>query len=118
MHTRLYRLSITKQNRELHFLFPSLRSFAAPLFTPCAKLQCCGSDPDPQGSASGFTSAPNQIKIRIRIKIYKLDPEQDPDPHHFADVKSKCIEYEPNLALFRGFEHFLKLGSGSGSASG
>ncbi len=32
----------------------------------------------------------------------KLDPE--PDPHHFADDKSKCIEYEPILALFQGFE--------------
>ncbi len=30
---------------------------------------------------------PHQIKvrIRIRIKIYKLDPELDPDQHHFAD---------------------------------
>jgi hypothetical protein len=41
---------------------------------------------------------PHQIKFRnrIRIKIYKLDPE--PDPHQFADVKPKCMEYEPILA--------------------
>jgi hypothetical protein len=41
---------------------------------------------------------PHQIKIRIRIKIFKLDPE----PHQFADVKPKCMEYEPILALFQG----------------
>jgi hypothetical protein len=29
---------------------------------------------------------PHQIKSRIRIKIYKLDP----DPDLFADVKPKC----------------------------
>jgi hypothetical protein len=52
-----------------------------------------------------------KIRIRIRIKIYKLDPE--PDPHHFADVKPKCMEYEPTSELFQGFEPFLKLGSGS-----
>jgi hypothetical protein len=23
-----------------------------------------------------------------------LDPEPDPDPHHFADDKPKCMEYE------------------------
>ncbi len=28
----------------------------------------------------------------------KLDPE--PDPHHYADDTSKCMEYEPILALF------------------
>jgi hypothetical protein len=38
---------------------------------------------------------PHQIKIRIRIKISKLHPEPDPDPHQFADVKLKCMEYEP-----------------------
>jgi hypothetical protein len=32
---------------------------------------------------------PHQIKIRIRMKIDKLDP------HQFADVKRKCMEYEP-----------------------
>jgi hypothetical protein len=47
----------------------------------------------------------HQIKIRICIKIYKLDP--DTDPHQFADVKPKCMEYEPVLALFQGFELFL-----------
>ncbi len=47
------------------------------------------------------------IKIQIRIKIYKLDPELDPGPHQFADVKPKCIQYEPILALFQGFEPFL-----------
>ncbi len=59
----------------------------------------------------------HQIKIRIRIKIYKMDPERD--LHRFADVILKCMEYEPILALFQGFEpFFLKLGSGSGSGSG
>jgi hypothetical protein len=48
-----------------------------------------------------------QIKIRIRIKIYKLDPEPDTDSHQFADVKPKYMEYEPILALFQGFELFL-----------
>ncbi len=60
-------------------------------------------DPDPQGSTSFGNLDPHhpyQIKIRmvriqIRIKIYKLDPEPDPDPHQFADVKPKCMEYEP-----------------------
>jgi hypothetical protein len=59
---------------------------------------------------------PHQIKIRIRIciKIYKLDP----DPHQFGDVKPKCKEYEPIFAHFQWFEPiFLKLRSGSGSAS-
>jgi hypothetical protein len=35
----------------------------------------------------------NLDPYRICIKIYKLDSE--PDPHQFADVKSKCMEYEP-----------------------
>ncbi len=56
--------------------------------------------------------------IRIRNKIYKLDPE--PGPHQSAEVKPTCMEYEPILALFKGLRLFLKLGSesGSGSASG
>jgi hypothetical protein len=41
---------------------------------------------------------PHQIKIRIRIKIYKLDPK--PDPHQSADDKPKCMEYETILAIF------------------
>ncbi len=32
----------------------------------------------------------------------KLDP--DPDPLKFADVKPKCMDYEPILALFQGFQ--------------
>jgi hypothetical protein len=28
-----------------------------------------------------------KIQIRIPITIYKLDPEQNPDPHQSADVK-------------------------------
>ncbi len=35
------------------------------------------------------------VSIRIRIKIYKLDPEPDLDPHQFEDVKLKYTEYEP-----------------------
>jgi hypothetical protein len=45
-----------------------------------------------------------KIRIGIRIKIYKLDPEPDQDPHQFAYVKPKCMEYEPILALFQRFE--------------
>jgi hypothetical protein len=48
----------------------------------------------------------------------KLDPEPDPDLRQFADVKPKCMEYAPILALFQGFKPFLRLGSGSGSALG
>jgi hypothetical protein len=39
-----------------------------------------------------------------------LDPHQsdnvdpEPDPHQFTDEKPKCLEYEPILALFEGFE--------------
>jgi hypothetical protein len=47
-----------------------------------------------------------EIKIRTRIKINKLDPEPDPDQHHFADVKPKCVEYEPILVLFKGLNLF------------
>jgi hypothetical protein len=47
-----------------------------------------------------------------------VDPDPDPHPHQLADVKPKCTEYEPILAFFQEFEPFLKLGSGSGSASG
>jgi hypothetical protein len=32
------------------------------------------------------------------------EPEPEPDPHQFADDKPKCMEYEPILALFQGFE--------------
>jgi hypothetical protein len=43
----------------------------------------------------------------------------DPDPHHFdnldPDPHQKLMEYEPILALFQGFEPFLKLGSVSAS---
>jgi hypothetical protein len=49
--------------------------------------------------------------ILIRIRIRKdprhfgiLAPHLDPDPHQFADDKPKCLEYEPILALFQGFE--------------
>ena len=61
-------------------------------------------DPDHFGNLDPHPH-PHQIKIliRIRIKIYKLDP----DPHQFADIKPKCMEYEPILALFQGDEPFL-----------
>ncbi len=67
-------------------------------------------DLDPQGFAHHFCNLdpdphPHQIKIRIRIKIYKLDPE--PNPHQFADVKPKCMDYEPILALFQWFEPYF-----------
>jgi hypothetical protein len=79
-------------------------------------------DPDPDTDPHHFGNLDphlHQIKIRIRIKIYKLDPEPDPDPHQFLYVKPNCMKYEPTMALFQGFEpFFLKLGSGSGFASG
>jgi hypothetical protein len=34
----------------------------------------------------------------------KLDPELDPNPHKLADDKLKCMEFEPTLASFQGFE--------------
>jgi hypothetical protein len=52
-------------------------------------------DPDPHHFGN---LDPHQIKIRIRIKMHKLDP--DPDPHQFADVKPKYMEHEPILAFF------------------
>jgi hypothetical protein len=81
-----------------------------------------GSDVDPDPHHFGNLDPhpdPHQIKIRIRIKVISwiqnrirvhinLRPEPDPEP--------KCMEYEPILALFQGFER--KLGSGSESASG
>jgi hypothetical protein len=52
--------------------------------------QCCGS-----GSESFLVTwiRIRIIKIRICIIIYKLDPEPDRN----ADVKPKCMEYEPIL---------------------
>ncbi len=65
---------------------------------PRCYYHCCGS-----GSA--------RIRIilvtLIRIKIYKLNPEPDLDPNQ-ADVEPKCMEYEPILALFKGFEPFFE----------
>ncbi len=55
-------------------------------------------DLDPQGSAS-FCHLITWIRIRIRIKIYK----QDPEPHQYADVRTKYIDCEPMFALFQGF---------------
>jgi hypothetical protein len=51
---------------------------------------------------------PHKIKIRIRIKFCKPNPEPDPNLHKFADVLPKCMEFEPILALFQGFEPFFK----------
>jgi hypothetical protein len=42
--------------------------------------------------------------MRIRIKIFKLDP----NPPQSADVKPKCMEYEPIKALFQGCEPFFE----------
>ncbi len=38
----------------------------------------------------------------------KLDPDPDPDPLQFADDKPKCMDYEPILALFQGFEPLIR----------
>jgi hypothetical protein len=37
----------------------------------------------------------------------KLDPDPDPDPLQFTDVKPKCMEFEPILALFQGLEPLI-----------
>jgi hypothetical protein len=54
--------------------------------------------------------------IRIRKDPHhfgNLDPHQNlkagtgSDPHKFADIKSKCMKYEPILALFQEYEPFV-----------
>ncbi len=52
-------------------------------------------DPDPQGSASFGNLDPHQDSHphQIKIRIYKLNLEQDPP--QFADVNPACMEYEP-----------------------
>jgi hypothetical protein len=78
-------------------------------------------DPEHFGNLDPHPDHPHQRKIGIwiRIKIHKLDPEPDTDLHQFADVKPKCMEYEPILALFQGFEPFFetRIWTGSESAS-
>jgi hypothetical protein len=55
-------------------------------------------DPDPHPDL-------HEMKGRIRIRIWiRIKMMLDPDPHQFADDKTKCMEYEPILALFQGFE--------------
>jgi hypothetical protein len=44
----------------------------------------------------------------IRISIKVISWPADPDPHQFADVKPKCMEYEP---IFKGFEAKAKSAS-------
>jgi hypothetical protein len=78
--------------------------------------------PDSRGSASFWLpgSAPGSASTSYKNQEPnphhndKLDPEPNQDPQQFADDKPKCMEYEPILKLFQGFE----LGFGSGSASG
>jgi hypothetical protein len=73
-------------------------------------------DPDLQGSASNKNLDPHP-DVRIRIKIYMLDPEPDSDPLRFADVKAKFMEYEPILALLPVFRiHDILVWIRSGSA--
>ncbi len=43
---------------------------------------------------------PHRDQKKIRTQSVKLDP----DPQQFADDKPKCMEYEPILAHFQGFE--------------
>jgi hypothetical protein len=79
-----------------------------PLFSGRIPSSVVDPDPDHFGNLDPHPDPhPHQIKIRILIKIYKLDPELDPDPHQFADVKPKCMEYEPILHFFKGFSLFL-----------
>ncbi len=49
---------------------------------------------------------PHQIKIgiRIHIKVITWILKPYPDPHQFTDDNTKCMEYEPILALFQKFE--------------
>jgi hypothetical protein len=65
---------------------PATRPQRAPVedVTTQVHSQCCGS-----GSARIHIILVTWI--RIRIKIHKLNP----DPHQFADVKPKCMKYEP-----------------------
>jgi hypothetical protein len=61
-------------------------------------------DPHHFGNLDTHSDPHPRQKMRIRIKIYLLGPEPDPDSHQFADVKPKCMECEPILALFLGFQ--------------
>ncbi len=76
-------------------------------------------DSDPQGPHHfgildpHLDPLPHQITIRIgiriliRIKIYKLNPNLDPHLHQLADVKPKCIEYEPVFIIFSSVRAFF-----------
>ncbi len=61
--------------------------------------QCCG---------SGSARIRLILVTWIRIKICKLDSEPDPNLHQFADVKLKCMEFEPILAIFQGLSLFFE----------
>ncbi len=56
-------------------------------------------DPDPHGTSSfrqsESASVNNQDADPHPHQSVKLDPVPDPNPHHFADDKPKCMEYEP-----------------------
>jgi hypothetical protein len=70
--------------------------------------QCFGSGPA-SGSADphnfgNLDPHPYHIKKPDPHHSDKLNPEPDPDTHHFADDKPKCMEYGPILALFYVFE--------------
>jgi hypothetical protein len=54
-------------------------------------------DPDHFGNLDPHPD-PHQNKNPDPHESDKLDPDQ------FADVKPKCMEYEPILALFQGLE--------------
>ncbi len=56
---------------------------------------------------------PHLFNLTCRIVTSVVAPHPDPnldpdtDPHQFADVKPKCMEYEPILSLFQEFEPFF-----------
>jgi hypothetical protein len=68
----------------------------------------CNLDLDPHPNPHPDHPHQRKIRIWIHIIIHKLDPEPDSDLHQFADVKPKCMEYEPILALFQEFEPFFE----------
>ena len=68
-------------------------------FSESPARQCCGS-----GSASASNKNTDPDPHPDPHKSEKVDPEPDPNPHQFAEYNPKCMEYEPILALFQGFQ--------------
>jgi hypothetical protein len=72
-----------------------------------SRKQCCGSGSASfwlPGSSSGSTSASNKNPDPHMDPHHRDMLYPEPDPHQFTDDKPKCMEYEPILALFQGFD--------------